>query len=146
MLAVNPAQAIIQWHSRAHVWMVAYVCRMAGHMMREKVLDRPWKWTLIGQLVGVWHSHDKAQTSTLDDKMSSRQFIAHIHVAESDCEYSTGWSCNQRTVPTPKPQRPDLADFEPSKTPLASTNRLKVKSSMGRPMLWSLITQHRWSS
>ena len=47
----------------------SYACRFAGHMMREKVLGREWPHPVIlGQLVGIWKSHDKAQANSLDDR------------------------------------------------------------------------------
>ena len=48
----------------------SYACRFAGHMMREQVLGREWPHTLLGQLVGIWKSHDKAQAKSLDDRGS----------------------------------------------------------------------------
>ena len=48
----------------------SYACRFAGHMMRERVLGRDWTYPLFGQWVGIWKSHDKAQTKSLDDRGS----------------------------------------------------------------------------
>ena len=38
--------------------------------MREKVPGREWTHPLLGQLVGIWKSHDKAQAKSLDDRGS----------------------------------------------------------------------------
>ena len=48
----------------------SYACRLAGHLMREKVLGREWPHPLFGQLAGIWKSHDKAQAKSLDDRGS----------------------------------------------------------------------------
>ena len=44
------------------------MCKFAGHMMREKVLGRPWQYPLFGQLVGIWKGRDKDQAKSLDDR------------------------------------------------------------------------------
>ena len=36
--------------------------------MRETVLGREWPYPLLGQLVGIWKSHDKAQAKLWDDR------------------------------------------------------------------------------
>ena len=41
-----------QAHLEREWW--SYACKFAGHMMREKVLGRPWQYPLFGQLVGIW--------------------------------------------------------------------------------------------
>ena len=45
--------------------MVVICVQVAGHMMREKVLGRPWQYSLFRQLVGIWKGHDKDQAKFL---------------------------------------------------------------------------------
>ena len=49
----------------------SYACRLASHMMRERVLGKEWTYP-FGQLVGIWKSHDKAQAKSLDDRGQCR--------------------------------------------------------------------------
>ena len=55
-----------QAHLEREWW--SYAAKFSGHMMREKVLGRPWQYPLFGQLVGIWKGHDKDQTKSLDDR------------------------------------------------------------------------------
>ena len=57
MLKTTVRRLLKQAHIERKWW--SYVCKVAGHMMREKALGRPWTYPLFGQLVGIRKGHDK---------------------------------------------------------------------------------------
>ena len=66
MLKSTVRRLLKQAHLEREWWSCA--CKFAGHMMREKVLGRPWQYPLpFGGLV-IWKGHDKDQTKSLDDR------------------------------------------------------------------------------
>ena len=60
----------------------SYACKLAGHMMREKVLGRPWSYPLFGQLVGIWKGHDKDQAKSLDAR-GAMEYLLDIDIWQS---------------------------------------------------------------
>ena len=87
-----------QAHLEREWW--SYACRFSGRVMREKVLGREWPHPLFGQLVGIWKSHDKTQTKSLDDR-GSVGYLLDIDVWQSGTTpvhpYHARWYGGQRS-------------------------------------------------
>ena len=57
MLKTTVSRLLTQAHLERQWW--SYACKVARHMMRDKILGRTWTWPLFGQLVGIWKGRDK---------------------------------------------------------------------------------------
>ena len=95
----------------------SYACRLAGHMMREKVLGREWTYPLFGQLVGIWKSHDKAQAKSLD--RGSVGYLLDIDIWQSGTTHHARWCGDQgtrtstsRALQVPLASSTDLSELE----------------------------------
>ena len=81
MLESTVRRLLKQAHLEREWW--SYTCKLACHMIQEKVLGRPLQYPLLGQLVDTWKGHDTDQARSLDDRGAVGYLSAqHRHLAE----------------------------------------------------------------